>query len=130
MAQVITKTDMSALLGRSLSQVEDTNFDLYYEIAVMRLEDLLCLTLPNKLPVDLQLLLARCFEAIGKEQSIMQNHGIGTKKVEDFSISFNANADSPMSALIAQNSAVIAKYSECQAKPRAGGGCYDRVRCI
>ena len=130
MTPIISKTEMAALLGRSLSDLEDTNFDLYLKIAILRLEDLLCFTMPNKLPVDLELLLARCFGAISQEQSLMNNHGIDTKKVEDFSISFNADAESPMAALITQNSAVIAKYSECQAKPRAGGSCRDCIRCI
>lgn len=131
MTPIIQKTDMAALLGRSLSSYEDTNYDTYLEIAIIRLEDLLCVTLPNKLPADLKLLLARCFSAISKEQSFSESHGISNKKVEDFSISFDASAGSPMELLVSQNSAIIAKYSECQARPRAGGACrHDCIRCI
>lgn len=36
------KQQMSALLGRSLTPVEDTNFDLYLEIAEANLETLIC----------------------------------------------------------------------------------------
>lgn len=36
------KQQMSALLGRSLTPVEDTNFDMYLEIAEANLETLIC----------------------------------------------------------------------------------------
>lgn len=41
----MTKTELSALLGRPLSSVEDTNFDLYLSLAYDSLEELLCTTL-------------------------------------------------------------------------------------
>lgn len=39
---MLTKEQMAALLGRSLTTVEDTNFDKYFDIATEHLEELLC----------------------------------------------------------------------------------------
>lgn len=38
----MTKPELEALLGRPLTTVEDTNFDLYIDIAEKSLEDLIC----------------------------------------------------------------------------------------
>lgn len=128
---IIPQEEMAALLGRTLSTIEATNYNLYLKIAILRLEDLLCITITKNLPVDLQLLLARCFGTIASEQSATAGLGITNKKVEDFSISFDANAETPMAAFVSQNSALIAKYSECQAPIRAGESCHaDCIRCI
>lgn len=118
----ITQQEMSALLGRPLSNVETDNFELYLEIAILRLDDLLCLKLEDMddLPADLKLLIARCFATIVSEQEATASHGVTNKKVEDFSISFDASADSPMVAFVAQNSATIDKYGECQGPIRSG----------
>lgn len=43
----MTKEEISALLGRPLTPVEDTNFDLYIDIAEQTLEDLLCTPLED-----------------------------------------------------------------------------------
>lgn len=40
---MLTKAQLAALLNRSLSSAEDTNFDLYLKIATSRLEALLCM---------------------------------------------------------------------------------------
>ena len=40
---MLTKSEVSKLLGRSLSSLEDQNFDTYIKIATERLEDLLCM---------------------------------------------------------------------------------------
>lgn len=117
---LITASETAALLGRSLTVVETDNFDLYLKIATLRLEDLLCITLVAPLAEDLQLLLARCFGVIASEQNAAANIGVDTKRVEDFSVSFNADADTPMAAFVSQNNSTIAKYSECQARVRTG----------
>lgn len=131
MTPIITKQQVEALLGRSLSTVEDTNFDLYLKIATQRLEDLLCITLTSPLAEGLQLLLARCFAIIGQEQSATANLGVKDKKVEDFSISYGDNASEPMEAFVAQNSTLINQYSECQAKIRQGKVCHeDSIRLL
>lgn len=38
----MTKSEMAALLGRPLTSIEDTNFNLYLDIAYDALEDLIC----------------------------------------------------------------------------------------
>lgn len=43
----MTKSELSAYLGRPLTPVEDTNFDLYLELAQTQLETLLCTRLGN-----------------------------------------------------------------------------------
>lgn len=120
---IISKKEVAALLGRSLTAVEKTNFSLYLQVAILRLDDLLCIKLEKmaELPADLKLLLARCFATIVSEQVSSEAHGISTKKVEDFSISFDVDADSPMVAFVQQNSATIDKYGMCQGPIRSGG---------
>lgn len=125
MTPIITKTQVEALLGRPLSTVEDTNFNLYLKIASERLEDLLCLTLTSPLPEGLQLLLARCFATIGQEQSQTASNGIKHKKVEDFEITYDEGAVEPMADFVNQNENAIEQYSECQAQIRQGKVCHE-----
>lgn len=125
MTPIITKQQIEALLGRSLSTVENTNFDTYLKIAQARLEDLLCTTLTYPLEPTLQLLLARCFGVITQEQSQTANLGITSKKVEDFSVSYGDRDGSPMEAFVKQNTNELEQYSECQARIRQGKVCHD-----
>lgn len=122
---VISQDETSALLGRPLSEIELNNFDLYLQIAISRLDDLLCIKLESmaELPADLKLLIARCFATITQEQSDSASHGISSKKVEDFSISFEADASSPMTAFVQQNSSDLNKYAMCQGPIRSGISC-------
>ena len=122
---IISQEQMAALLGRPLGSAEQNNYSLYLQIAILRLDDLLCIKLEDmaELPVDLQLLIARCFATIVAEQSQTASHGITNKKVEDFSISFDVDASSPMVAFVQQNSATIDKYGMCQGPIRTGGAC-------
>lgn len=120
MSTLLTKQQVGALLGRSLSSVEDTNFDLYLKIATERLQDLLCTTLTTPMSDGLALLLARCFGVISSEQSQTANLGISTKKVEDFSVSFRDGGSQPMQAFVDQNANELERYSECQARIRQG----------
>ncbi len=129
---IISQDEMTALLGRPLTDVEKTNYALYLEIAVLRLDDLLCIKLEEmaEIPADLKLLIARCFETIRMEQTATQEHGITNKKVEDFSISKDPDADSPMVAFVAQNAATIDKYGQCQGQIKSGGmRCAPEVCC-
>lgn len=131
MTPILTKQEIEALLGRTLSTVEDTNFDTYLKIARARLEDVLCTTLTTPLEPTLQLLLARCFAVITQEQSQTANAGITSKKVEDFSITYGDKEASPMEDFVKQNANELEQYSECQAKIRQGKVCHDdSVRCL
>ena len=129
---------VEGLLGRSLTEVESTNFELYKQVAVERLDNLLCIDLAgmDDIPADLQLLIARCFAVIGQEQEASGNFGVSSKKVEDFSINYHAEAfleTSPMATLVKQNASTIDKYGQCQAKIRSGKVCYpygDCFRCF
>ena len=129
MTPIISKETMAALIGRPLTTIEDTNYSLYLNIAKLRLEDLLCLTITIPLAADLQLLLARCFDVISKETNSNADFGVQTKKVEDFSITYEKDADA-MVSFVNQNQAIIAKYSECQADFRVGGKHGNCIRCI
>ena len=122
---IISKTEMAALLGRPLSTIEDTNYDLYLSIAILRLNDLLCIDLNNmaEIPADLKLLIARCFDAIHEEQKISSSNGVKSKKVEDFSITYNDVVDTPMVAFVKANSAALDKYGMCQGPIRSGKVC-------
>ena len=125
MRPLLTKQEIEALLGRTLSTVESTNFTTYLNIAQARLEDLLCTTLTYPLDPVLQLLLARCFGAIAQEQSQSANLGVTSKTVEDFSVSYGDRDGSPMEAFVKQNANELEYYSECQARIRQGKVCHD-----
>lgn len=118
---IISKEDMAKLLGRPLSVTETANYDMYLGIAVERIKDILCLLeLPDPLPIDLQLLIARCFAVFSVEQNTSVEN-IESKKVEDFSVSYNDNSkETPMSKFVRLNIIAITKYSQCQAKSKSG----------
>lgn len=130
---LLTQEELVSLLGRSLSSIEITNFNLYQQIAVLRLNDLLCIKIEDLdvIPDDLKLLLARIFGVVSSEQQDTANRGINKKQVEDFSISYEANTTSPMEAFVKQNATIIDKYGMCQGRIRSGkvihGDCF---RCI
>lgn len=129
---IISKEDMAKLLGRSLSTAETNAYQTYLDIAVIRIKDLLCLEeLPQTLPLDFQLLLARGFATIGAENST-ETGNVSSKKVEDFSINYDTNSkETPMSSFVRENSATIAKYSACKSTIRSGERIYgDCLYCI
>lgn len=133
---IISQEMMAGLLGRPLTPVEVENYNLYLNLAIARLDDLLCTSIEamETLPVDLKLLVGRCFATLTLEQGSTSNFGISSKKVEDFSISYHAEAyleSSPMKQFVQQNLDLLNKYSECQAPMRAGetyGN--DCIRCL
>lgn len=111
---VLSQDEVVALLGRPLSEVEVKNFNIYFEIADLKLRDLLCLTeLPNPIPADLKMLLAKMFGNIKATQDFEHNNGIESKRVEDFSINYTADKKSPMSLVLSSESATLLKYSQC-----------------
>lgn len=122
---IISKEDMAKLLGRPLSVIEIANYEMYLGIVVERIKDLLCLSeLPDVLPIDLQLLIARCFAVFSIEQGTSVEN-IESKKVEDFSVTYNDNSkETPMSKFVRLNIIAINKYSQCQAKSKSGEICY------
>lgn len=122
---IISNTEMAALLGRPLSTTETDNYDLYLEIATLRLDDLLCIKLEGMadIPADLKLLIARCFDTIHQEQSAANDNGVKSKKVEDFSITYNDVTEAAMVAFVKQNTATLDKYSMCQGPIRSGKVC-------
>lgn len=122
---IISKEDMAKLLGRPLSVTENANYEMYLGIVVERIKDLLCLSeLPEVLPIDLQLLIARCFAVFSIEQGTSVEN-IESKKVEDFSVTYNDNSkETPMSKFVRLNIIAINKYSQCQAKSKSGEICY------
>lgn len=144
MQPIISKSTMEALLGRSLTTVEDNNYTTYLNLAVARILDLLCLEeLPDPLQIDLQLLIARCFDLLGQEQAYEKNgyKEISSKKVEDFSVTYGSNyrrdsyepEETLMSKFIRVNMATIAKYSQCSSQSQILHGelCYgDSFRFI
>lgn len=180
----MTKEETSALLGRPLTSIEDTNFDLYLKISRQQLDDLLCMTLCdaedpkvyearegystvftdiftdieevtidekvvtnyriaqwakrngswynslvfdskftrnkdvtvsaswgfNKMPVDLQAVLAGLFDSITKKNSF--TGAVQSKQVEDFRITFNNDVDLD-DVFFSKYNKTISKYSLC-----------------
>ena len=111
---VLSQDEVVALLGRPRSEVEIKNFNIYFEIADLKLRDLLCLTaLPNPIPADLKMLLTKMFGSIKATQDFEHNNGVESKRVEDFSINYTADKKSPMSLVLSNESATLLKYSQC-----------------
>lgn len=111
---VLSQDEVVALLGRPLSEVEAKNFNIYFEIADLKLKDLLCLSnLPNPIPADLKMLLAKVFGSIKATQDFELNNGVESKRVEDFSINYTADKKNPMSLVLSNESATLLKYSQC-----------------
>lgn len=112
---VLTQNEVVALLGRPLSEAEVQNFNIYSEIAELKLEDLLCLTaLPSPIPADLKMLLAKMFGSIKATQDFEAENDIVAKKVEDFSVNYSAERKSPLAIVLSNENATISKYSQCQ----------------
>lgn len=120
MAQ-LTIEKAQTLLGRSLTTVESNAFDDWESIAESRLADLLCVESidalldilgVNTLPVELLLVLARLTVAIGAENGV--EVGVQSKKVEDFSITYNTDHNNFIANTISANGATIMKYSQCR----------------
>lgn len=111
---VLSQDEVVALLGRPLSEVEIKNFNIYFEIADLKLKDLLCLSnLPNPIPADLKMLLVKVFGSIKATQDFEHNNGVESKRVEDFSINYTADKKNPMSLVLSNESATLLKYSQC-----------------
>lgn len=115
----LTQEQAKKLLGRSLTTAEENAFDEYEAIAESRLANLICATDLNALmaelklttfPTELALVLARFVGAISEENSV--EHGVESKKVEDFSITYSSNRD-VYGDIVTANGATIAKYSLC-----------------
>lgn len=111
---VLTQDEVVALLGRPLSEVESQNFNIYFEIADLKLRDLLCLAeLPSPIPADLKMLLAKMFGSIKATQDFERENGVEAKRVEDFSVNYSAERKSPLTIVLSSESATISKYSQC-----------------
>lgn len=133
MATILTVKETEALLGRSLSSTETENFALYMDLAESRLLDVLCRTeWPAEIDNELKLIIAEMFSVIVLEQNAVSDSGATSKKVEDFSITYGANPETPEVAFERTYARIIAKYSECGFKFRSGkvGRDVNCIRCL
>lgn len=108
----ITKQQIEALLGRSLTTVEDSNFDLYLGLAKTRVGDLICTNIDSleSIENDLLLVIARFFGALSKAQGYQGD--VQSKRVEDFSVSYR-DGYNPFEEAISQCRDILVKYSQC-----------------
>lgn len=132
MATILTQQETVALLGRSLSSKETENYELYMDLAQTRLLDVLCRTeYPTEIDDELKLIIAQMFSVIVLEQNAITDSGTTSKKVEDFSITYGSNPETPEVAFERTYARIIAKYSLCGFKFRSGKvGNGDCIRCI
>lgn len=118
----VTQPEVATLLGRSLTTSEVSAFTSYEAIAESRLADLLCvdslaslLTALNltELPIELKLVLARFIAGITAENGV--EYGVTSKKVEDFSITYDdSERTNIFGKIVTANGATILKYSQCE----------------
>jgi hypothetical protein len=102
------------------------------DLAQTRLLDVLCRTeYPTEVDNELKLIIAQMFSVIVLEQNAITDSGTTSKKVEDFSITYGSNPETPEVAFERTYARIIAKYSECGFKFRSGKvGNGDCIRCI
>lgn len=120
----LTTTECEAFIGRELDEREAQNFDLFREIAELRLNNLLNrevaeITAPEDLTL-LKLLIARMVAVLSDEQAEAQARGIVAKTVEDFKIEYDKNANTPLTEYVRQNEDLLKKYTACTGEIRAG----------
>lgn len=118
----LTQSEASKLLGRSLTTTEAKSFDMWEQIAESRLSDLLCvasladlLTVLGLqvLPTELKLVLSRFFGGISAENGV--EIGVTSKKVEDFSITYDEKErNNVFGNIVTANGTAILKYSQCK----------------
>lgn len=124
MATTIDKERVESLLGRSLSDTETKNFDLYLKLAKISVGDLICTDIDNmeEIPVDLELVIARFFDALTKEQQLQS--GVESKQVEDFRITYREGYQ-PAEEVMQHCRATLIKYSMCSNGIEHGRTIYD-----
>lgn len=132
MATIISPEETEVYLGRPLASAETDNFDALMEIAQTRLLGLLCLTeWPEEVESGLKLLVAQMFGVVVKDLKSTTDSGVTSKKVEDFSVNYGSNPDSPEVIFEKTFAREIANYSKCAKGIRSGrirsGDCF---RCI
>ena len=118
----LTQSEASKLLGRSLTTTEAKSFDMWEQIAESRLSDLLCVASladlltalgVQVLPTELKLVLARFFGGISAENGV--EIGVTSKKVEDFSITYDEKErNNVFGNIVTANGTAILKYSQCK----------------
>lgn len=114
--------ETAKLLGRSLTATETKSFDMWEQVAEARLSNLLCVANLDELmtilgvtafPVELKLVLARFFNGISLENGV--EFGVTSKKVEDFSITYDKDESRNIFAnIVTANGDAIRKYSQCK----------------
>lgn len=128
---LLSKQEVEAFIGRSLSEAETTNFNIYSEIAETKLKGMLCLdTLGKDAPADLKMLLAKVFGSIKATQDFEAENGVASKRVEDFSVNYSADRKSPLESVLMNERGTLAKYSQCQSEIVHGRTIYsgdDRI---
>lgn len=125
MSYLIEQDEVEAILGRSLTSLERTNYELYLDIATARLVSLLCLAeTPTELEdVRMKVLLAQLFGLKMAETEYAARTGIKAKQVEDFRVTYKDEAETPIEALAKNYASEIAALSQCYGKIRSGKVC-------
>ncbi len=120
----LTTTECETLIGRGLDKNEVQNFDLFLNVATLRLNNLLSRDIAEIIaPEDLtliKLLIARMMAVISDEQAQAQARGIVAKSMEDFKIEYDKNANTPLTEYVRQNEDLLKKYTACTGEMRAG----------
>lgn len=124
MAISLTTTECEAFIGRELDKNEVQNFDLFLNVATLRLNNLLGrdiaeITAPEDLTL-IKLLTARMIVVISDEQAQAQTRGIVAKAVEDFKIEYDKSANTPFAEYVRQNEDLLKKYTATTYEMRAG----------
>lgn len=133
METILTKEETATYLGRPLTSAENDYFEAWMELAQTRLLGVLCLSeYPEEVPSGLKLLIAQMFGVVVKDLKAIQDSDVASKKVEDFSVSYGSNPDSPEVVFEKTFAREIAEFSKCGRGVKSGrrlrsGDC---VRCI
>lgn len=117
---------IEVLIGRPLLDIEAENFNIYYDLAKSKLNNILggeVFVSWESADIDLRSLLARVF-AINMRN--VSSNEVESKSIDGFSVKMRGSGQ-VWADFITQNAEVIAKYRiNIRAKMRSGETIYDR----
>ena len=107
-----------------MATTEKNNFELYLKLAKTSVGDLICTDIDSmeEIPVDLELVIARFFDALTKEQQLQS--GVESKQVEDFRITYR-DGYQPAEEVMNLCRNTLIKYSMCSNGIEHGRTIYD-----
>lgn len=129
-----TADECASLLGRTLTDAEEKNYDLWLAVATARLNALTHRNItewekPDDFPI-IKLLLARLVSVLKLEQETSEEYGMTAKTVEDFKIEYDTTSSTPMREFVRQNEDLLKLFDDQELHIRIESGVDPTEFCI